>query len=226
MKIISPFKDYYDYLAYIYGVDSRITYVRNMLAEPIIDTPLGKSERTYYDVDSKKLEFKVPHFDEFVEDKVIVKRYPFVIVAGCRVCYMMTEKRVVKHQPGSVISKNVKPYVARKNVGSFWKRLHVDKIVSDNFQITDMGVQLTRRVGHPVFIIGHTRYDGMLEVGVRVPKLTEYGIDKIITPETMYQDIEYTLTSVLHEDPKPEPITDLDKVKAHGFDTKTSFRGK
>ena len=54
------------------------------------------------------------------------------------------------------------------------------------------------------------------------------GIPKIIAPEDMYNAIDeyFSLMKTAAESTVAEGTTNNDKIKNHGFDTKTSFRGK
>lgn len=61
-----------------------------------------------------------------------------------------------------------------------------------------------------------------------IPILNACGINKLIDPLDIFCAIEEHLSLLKSEAERTDPlgITDKDKVIMHGFDTKTSFRGK
>ena len=57
------------------------------------------------------------------------------------------------------------------------------------------------------------------------PNLQEFGFIRIMPAELLYQEIDMYLGNILVNDPMPICFqTDLEKIAAHGFDIKTSFR--
>ena len=61
-----------------------------------------------------------------------------------------------------------------------------------------------------------------------IPILTACGIAEIIDPVSMFTAIEEHFSLLKTESERIDPIgaTNNDKIEMHGFDTKTSFRGK
>jgi hypothetical protein len=59
----------------------------------------------------------------------------------------------------------------------------------------------------------------------RVPKLGELGFVQYYSAEQLYQELAMFISNVLapFEDP-PSPMSNIEKVVSHGFDKKTSFR--
>jgi len=57
------------------------------------------------------------------------------------------------------------------------------------------------------------------------PNLQEFGFMRVMPAETVYQEIDMFLGNILVKDIMP-PLyqSDIDKLTAHGFDPKTSFR--
>ena len=64
--------------------------------------------------------------------------------------------------------------------------------------------------------------------GSKTPILTACGIKDLITPEDIFMAIEEHFSLLKTESERIDPIgaTNNDKIEMHGFDTKTSFRGK
>jgi hypothetical protein len=57
------------------------------------------------------------------------------------------------------------------------------------------------------------------------PNLYEFGFARVIPAEILYQEIDVFLGNELVKDIMPPSYqSDIDKIKAHGFDVKTSFR--
>lgn len=57
-----------------------------------------------------------------------------------------------------------------------------------------------------------------------IPKLSDYGIPKVLSADEAYTRIYNFLGWLVDNPPIPDNQTDKEKVKSHGFDPKTSFR--
>ncbi len=97
-------------------------------------------------------------------------------------------------------------------------------------------VNLCKKVKLPVFMICNTDtkrttssyYKIMVNI-YNPPLLSTVGIDKVYSPEKLYQDIEYYLLNVINESPDVlpagnPPMTNKEKIISKGFDYKKSFR--
>lgn len=74
----------------------------------------------------------------------------------------------------------------------------------------------------------HSLYQGDIKVEKNIPLLKACGIAKLVDPLSIYLAFEeyFSLEKTASERRDPLGITDIDKVESHGFDKKTSFRGK
>lgn len=73
-----------------------------------------------------------------------------------------------------------------------------------------------------------TQYTGDTKVELTIPLLKACGIGNQIPAEDMYHAIDeyFSLEKTASESTVAEGTTNTDKIVNHGFDTKTSFRGK
>lgn len=96
---------------------------------------------------------------------------------------------------------------------------------------------LSKEVHQPIFLITKMDTTGFynnrgtctFEVSPHYPVTADMGLGQMITPDKLYQEVGYWLTNIINPSPdvmpdgKP-PQTDVEKVVAHGFDKKVSFR--
>lgn len=73
-----------------------------------------------------------------------------------------------------------------------------------------------------------TQYNGNIKSELTIPILKACGIANQISAEDMYHAIDehFSLEKTASESTVAEGTTNKDKIINHGFDTKTSFRGK
>lgn len=215
MKIISKFKDYYDWIANIYGTDKSIVYNRNT---PIVVNKvahkgipfLPRSSNYYTDKSDYHFKFLVICGKLYV----VAKRNEFNPIYGVDYFHYIKAKweLVTEEHPASyVLSKNRFGQQNYFNV--------ISSIDSNNI------IALSVKVGAPVFTFIE-RNDEIL-VDQEVPNLAEIGVASRYSPEQIYQDISYFICNILKESPDlapPSKITDNEKIVSHGFDLKQSFR--
>ena len=77
-------------------------------------------------------------------------------------------------------------------------------------------------------IDSHTIYNGDKKIEKHIPLLKACGVADYIDPMDIFLSFEeyFSLEKTASERRDPIGITDVDKVESHGFDKKTSFRGK
>ena len=87
-----------------------------------------------------------------------------------------------------------------------------DKVISRNVKITD----------------NNNVKNGCIEEIQTIPILTACGIANIVNPVDIFTAIEEHFSLLKTEAERTEPLgaSNDDKITMHGFDTKTSFRGK
>jgi len=208
MKIISPFKDYYDYLAGVYGVDERIVYLRNSVN---VDNVITK-ERFLFDFS----------FAEKMQKKYIVvngKRYMFINTQQCQF-----------EKPHWVLFDYEKAIEKSKATFSYGRWAGMAHTYTQGYSCDEL-IEISRKVGSPVFSV--VRSDWIRNKGYQVriednvTRLIEYGFANIIPAEQLYQELEYFLSNVLNESPDVKPpvtISNEDMIVSKGFDKKISFR--
>lgn len=195
MKIISKYKDYYDYLAGMWGVDPLLVlkrdnpkhvpylgrfhrYMRFHICGQVLDG-IYLNEEFYYGKDILKL----PNSHEG-EDGYI--RLSFA-----------EDRHVYKY----VFRPELTPY------GEVPVKFRAHK--------SPTGTSPNDKTGCPI----------ILEDDIRYPNLSEYKVNRAIPPEQMW----LMLSQWLGQRNTPEfqdTMTNDEKITSHGFDTKTSFRGK
>jgi hypothetical protein len=231
MKIKSPHKDYYDYIAHQYGGgDPKVVYVRSKITA--VDG-----------VDDSKLTYKIPsgrghgyansterslnldyHFKWCV---VCGKQY--IVVVDNKKSHLRSEYRLLTegHPVYEVIEKDKKK--RERAYGHFYKyfgyRMGLEGFIDQHgIEIPDL-INLSRQLKSPVFTMDV--YRNHIEIDDIVPNLKMLGFDKLIGPEQMYQQISLWVGNTLKEFPDdnpPKSINNEERILAHGFDLKDSFR--
>lgn len=206
MKIISKYKDFYDHISYLYGIDEKIVYVRDTINNTEIrarSLPGHRKLRTLQD--------RLYKIDHRVESSivVVVDRMFFVV-------------RNIGTNKEHVLDNNDELF----REGSWLFR---DRQSYSSEEILSM----TKLVGVPVYRIKRfwSEHSNDLTVAVvdkQVPHLCDIeGIVGLLGIEQTYQNISYALTNQLRDSPDVSPpivVDDKYKITAAGFDLKQSFR--
>lgn len=208
MKIISPFKDYYDYLMGIYGVDEKVVYERvcqsnsrsNWTKTGLykVDSHLdcyGKYEPTiYYLAICGRIYISIEHQGKFyfgIEGYKQLKGYKCVSEALDEESYLGYEK------------------------GDYWYNKF------DNNGIIDQApTDINEKDNCPVILLNRYKRREFSSQFKNV-RLSDFGINQIISPHDMYIMISNFLS---REKPIEDKRTNVEKIVGHGFDKKTSFR--
>lgn len=217
MKIISPFKDYYDWIAGKYGGgDPRLIYKRTKIQGQ--DT----KDRVIYDIVSgRSYELSSLNANRYRLGK---STYSFNILIFCGRQYL-----VVKIDGATnILSEEKHP--------DLWQMLNKTskgitslllKSTSIDFYLgkqTQFAENLCKQYDQPVLLIIN---DLGAVVDDRIPVLQDVGFASIMSAEQCYQEISHFLGNVLRESPDTKPPVEIDdkyKIIGAGFDTKTSFR--
>lgn len=206
MKIKSKFKDYYDYVAHIYGGgDPNIVYARDKFKN---------SEFEIFQIPFNKDIWPLPH-------NIINYSYnlKWVIVAGKY--YLIV----------SPLNQDVwTVYTPEHPISKYFINSKLNYTGEFNLHL----VELSRMLNAPIFTIRRSHHNWQtkktwLDIDTNVPNLGNLGVGSIIQPEQMYQDLSYFLGNVINISPDmmPEPdpaMTNKERILSHGFDVKTSFR--
>lgn len=215
MLIISKYKDYYDYLSGVYGIDKDIVYDRKEcvlmgkystpLQEYFINKPL-----LYED---KKREIKrVWHIGEDSKD-IFGKHLTGTIMAyALEIGYTHYIFRIERYLDDNDETK-----------------VHIDVELKKILEVKE------KKSEAPIAIIpceyyryyfdkdDHVRYN--INKMVENPILKDTYIPAYIEATEVYDKVYNYLISV-REKPIEDKRTDVQKLESHGFDRKDSFRGK
>lgn len=214
MIIKSPFTDYYDHAAFLYGMpDPSVVYPR----EPLPD------------------DAKIPDasFVFGLNNSVLANTYvKLIVVVGYMYLVMKRDDRwrvfgidtFPEYFIGtSEFDERTKKFGRYRGRFGFPQGRSV--ITARQGKYNEVAFQACREMKMPVFAISQFGAHGVIDQ--EVPKLGDYGIPSILPPEQVFQMIEYFLMNSINESPDTMPRTemaDIDKVVSHGFDKKISFR--
>jgi hypothetical protein len=225
MKIQSQFKDYYDHVAHIYGGgDPKVLYLRNRL---------GTMERYSTDAFARGLDIeqKGLPYDSFDE---IYRKFNYRVkwlAINAKLYLILTKASSMYEAPGPdqwhVLTEEKHPEV--------WKYLHTTRSrwQRDRDEVQYVGrempevLELSRKVGAPVFTFESSYRNNTAKVDGNIPILATMGIPALIPAEQLYQDIAYFLGNTMKVSPDLMPATvqtDKEKILSAGFDLKASFR--
>ena len=217
MKIISPFKDYYDWVAGKYGGgDPRLVYKRTKIEGKNIKDRFMRNIGY-----SNMYLLSALNTDRRRQGKSM---YTFNVLIFCGRQYLVVEAGGVTN----IFSEEKHP--------DLWKNLNrtsrgiASPLVnppSIDFYLgkqTQFAENLCKRYDQPVLLL--IDYLGTA-VSNRIPVLQDIGFGSIMSAEQCYQEISHFLGNVLRENPDTKPPIQVDdkyKIIGAGFDTKTSFR--
>ena len=222
MKIISPFKDYYDWVAGKYGGgDPLIVYKRNKIngaqvgnskIRGLLYEPYRSGRSTLRDFHETRKAQKKPEYQLQLlifcgRQFLVIKNYDRIGDAG-----ILSQEKY----PELWDVLNTRPkYYGLIDIG--W--------VSPEFYLgesSDFALQTCKRFDQPVLLLNE-----YMEIDDRIPVLQDLGFGSVMSAEQCYQEIAHFIGNVLRESPDAKPpveVADKFKIIGAGFDTKTSFR--
>ena len=204
MKIISRFKDCYDHISYIYGVDEKIVYTRDVVKNVEIRAKEIPGYREFRSIN------QMVKSGEKVSIVVIVDKMYFVVDN-----YYTKEERILDQSDRLMRSRSIIRDETHNNpelileltrkVGS-----PVYRIDSINGDWSDPDRKLIARIDK------------------KTPRLSDIkGMVALLDSQQTYQEIAYAITNLLNPNPDITPpvfVSDKYKIQAAGFDMKQSFR--
>lgn len=215
-------------MAHIYGGgDPSIKYIRLPLTEVTGDSYWRG--RDCIDVPVEKNLREVPRHIYRYKEQYGVYNLKWLAINGCR--YLL-----VQQTPNIGYNTRAEWHVVDEHKHpKLWEVLYqrnwFDTVVysstpSDYIGAPEEGLLLvSRKLNAPVFT--YDVGDGFVSVEGEIPILKDVGIDKLIPPEQMYQELSYFVGNIMNESPDmmpPTKMTDKEKIVQHGFDFKQSFR--
>lgn len=250
MKIISNFKDYYDYIMSKFGGgDPKILYIRNEIGDKIKTSNHGINNNISLFNQGTGFEFNFKNFNKPISYLIDGKKYTynFKLVVVCGKGYVIYSTKKIESIP-TIQEENWKlflkkdfdqfkidlynkrnrsllswrPYFFKSDFESF------DSLIIEVNKNKNIFIEISRKIKHPIFYLEYSyiRQD-TIKISGSCPILKDLGFPSIISPEDMYQDIEHFMTNVINENPDtipPVEIADKYKITQAGFDLKTSFR--
>lgn len=213
MTIQSRWKDYYDYIGFLYGQDPETVYVRKPLTETIfLDCPTAKAFPAFQ---------YIRGLDCYKFEYLVAGTYVFPIIHTARHSSWERDHKVTLED----FRKDFFETTCK------WYRDYYQHVFEPNCGVSNETLADTiRTVGQPVFLVcPHPHDSENLYVDCKIPVLADQGIPALVPPEQMWQGIYGTLTNVLRKNPDKAPPVQLSnesRIQKAGFDLKTSFRGQ
>ena len=203
MKIISKYKDYYDYLTGVYGIDEKIVYDRRFSR---VITP-----------------------DDMSSDNITPVNASFSI---CNSRFDFWRYKGKWYHTPEELDEMSRLYdsdrgLKRRVYGNRWER-SIHNHSSEKVRYTDANIKARQ----PVLISGGILffdsevYKSKAGVAYAVPILKDFPIPKYLDAETIYKAITEFMGWLKDNPEIPNKQTNEEKIVSHGFDLKDSFRPK
>lgn len=238
MKIIDKNTDYYDYLQFVNSDDS-FTFDRTdsyELTKDILRSYLVVHERRQYGI--KPREKTTPYkfllmqigstFWLFLIAIEAERNGNFIVVKDYSMTLLKSWKNYNK--PRELIKLSLIDfswkYRIPQHLGCFFDDYEYDAIIK-SLDVLINAID-TNDFSKEKVIEKHLVYNGNTLIEKHIPLLKSCGISLLVMPEDIYNafDEYFSMEKAAAESTVAEGTTNNDKIKNHGFDTKTSFRGK
>ena len=217
MKINSPFKDYYDFVAYKYGGgDPRVVYPRQRVAHAIdvnieIENCGLTDPRTYERCSNHE------------------SHYMYLVIAGKAFLITSPVQKTYSYKTDYDLSTYRIMQVDFKPEERGWIRHRQEIEFGKEYPFL---IDLSRKVGAPVFVISAIEYQSewkkaTVTVCGQYPVLGRLGVPAMISPEQMYADLSMFVGNKMRDTPDTKPPVELSnkkKIEKAGFDLRQSFR--
>ena len=197
MKIISKFKDYYDYLQGIYGIDDKLVLDRRS------KDGLFKLE----DVRGSGVDFESQVLYFFIAGQSYYMEY----YKG-KLYYTLEERKGLQAKLDKDKTAANKKVFNRWRY-SFWNEKLSEKVWNRQNKLSTLNFKKRE----PIIL----KYNGIIYTNIL---LKEFNFPKIVPPTKMFEDISLFLGYLVDHPPIPNKQTDIEKLDSHGFDRKKSFR--
>lgn len=203
MKLISSFKDYYDYNIGLYGIDNKVIYNRLPFDDKYTHVVEDES------IDISLLNPFIGMYDEY--------KYCYLLFCG-RIFYIKT-KSYSLDAPYELAS--IEEII--KELGYRHTYLQGTSRKIDTNKVYDSVMKIHEITKHPVLIMQESRR-GKIYLDRNIPILKDIkGFASVVDSKQCYLDITQCIIDINNTEGVPN-MTDTDKVVSHGFDKKISFR--
>jgi hypothetical protein len=231
MKIISKFKDYYDFISKKYGGgDPKVVYKRR---------EIGKRKK----ICGQEVIVEVDHVTDVdlslnLDDRYHKFKLGTLFIAGD--CFLVIKYEGHNWELLDEFGKHkeiVKDYKNRiyRDLWLYKSKIpYFDGIRQKINREKDKIIQVAKEIKEPVFIIHNTFYinkgnksQTCVKLDELCPILENVGIPSVLSAEQIYQKLAYFIGNVLCDSPDIKPpveLSDKEKIIKGGFDIKTSFR--
>lgn len=228
MKIQSKHKDYYDYVAHMYGGgDPLHTYVRNNLEKDIF---IGEK---------CEVKLNLPNYDavwNFSQCKVTLKKeeayISIIYFCGRRFIVVSDAKASTTKVSGEIYNKERHGelggyYNSRLSGMKIWQNFDVFRIKTSAINDVEdfAALKISREYNIPVFTL--SVFLNKVYISKNIPHLGECGFPAIMSAEQCYQELANFVANRMKDSPDVTPpvvVEDKYKILAAGFDHKQSFR--
>ena len=225
MKIISPYKDYYDYLAHQYGIDESITYVRKQINFEHLN--IFSNDKFAQVVTIETVRVDLPRLpDSIFSNSTKTITFGWLFCAGYLYLLvgdsggMAYDVFTPQKYPQLVSHITVRDMLSHCSIS--------DYVGIECKQL----IPLAKLLRQPVFVIARrtgSRFDKIARYGISsyVPVLSHLGMAPIVPPQEIYRRIYHFILDELHESPDTKPpieVSNNTKIEQHGFDLDASFR--
>jgi hypothetical protein len=235
MIIISPFKDYYDFLVGKYGRDEKVVYNRGNAKE----TQFSNSK--FYNTKPKILHEVLNTTCDGFNNQHLAENYNCNILAICGKLYFLKIKvkdtiyPINNWSKYSVITTEdlEDDHLYRKIIGCLYSSYYYfrknnnykKEVESKLYGVYDKNLlKISCQIKNPVFLIIDKNYYDTI-ILEKTPILKDIkGISGLLSPDVIYQEISYFIGNVLNQPKEEVKISDKSKILKAGFDLKTSFR--
>lgn len=209
MKILSDKKDYYDSMAYAYGIDNKVRFERKIDNHTII--PYDKFTQSQQNLLNLTY-YCNTNYNEGIQE------FSHFILYFCGEYFYIRNVRFYKEVNfRKILEKIVNQYGIN---GLPDKSFYKTRLLKEwpNVNCLD---SLANYLKLPYFIV----YKNGRNVYFDIPLLKDLGVDEIYSPNECYQKIEMYMNNILNLENNLVEIEDVHKIHQHGFDEK-SFRNR
>ena len=242
MKIISKFKDFYDYKVAKYGMDEKLVYTRKTYCEYFLN---------FYSHLRKEYRFSEEEFNKNLKKNVEyseIAKYHKILVIGEKVIHLFfTENGVYNHLDIKNHKDVEKPYGCAKSkiiifnddkkfdIPSAFRALWPDLFSYDRKRLIYVNTYIPKDdiiLNEPIFLIEYIgeyndgtsrrQYFPPLYKFTYNPNLSQMGV--YIDEDFVWQSLVEFLSNKRSEKEISPEVSNENKILSKGFDLKTSFR--
>lgn len=219
MKIVSKFKDYYDHVAHVLGVDQALRYERLPFKESrLFDGSVVYDDQQVFDVprdvvDAYSSDIKTPFFR---------RRWGFTEMGDRRYALAVYVGGMAFTAWGEIVGKNT--------AGDY---VYGPMLAREQVECPDWLHGISAVIDAPVFVVRQFSVSRQISgnnsvvVDNHPPNLAEAGLPRFVDAYTVYAAIQTWMENARNVNAALNGIPPADnkiKIQAAGFDLKTSFR--